>query len=84
MAIGLLIALLVVGSSVWVSHDAAKYDWDGWAHPRHPEWHSGGESPATWFFVCVTLWPFLFPGYFWDRKYARRRQSTEVVTMWRP
>ena len=73
MGIGAIIALVIVGTSIWAAEDSTKYDWSSWAHPTHPEWHSAGESPGTWLLVCIVMWPAFFPGYFWDRKYAPRR-----------
>ena len=63
---------LIVLSAAWVAYDSTKYDWDGWAHPTRPDWTSAATSPATWFTVTLLLWPIFFPGYFWDRHYAKR------------
>jgi hypothetical protein len=64
---------IVLATSLWIAYDSEKYDWGPWKHPRRPEWHCAAESPATWFLMCATLWPAFFPGYFWDRRFARRK-----------
>jgi hypothetical protein len=74
--IGVTYTVVVVATSIWVSLDSEKYDWREWNHPRHADWHSAAESPATWLVACLLLWPVFFPGYFWDRKFARLKPDT--------
>ena len=73
MVVGPLIGFVVLASSCWVAFDALNYDWSLWVHPDHLEWDRTAGSPAAWFVGCVLIWPVLFPGYLWDRKYAFRR-----------
>jgi hypothetical protein len=75
-AIVAVIVVIVLASSIWVSHDSDHYDWDSWTHPTHPEWNCAAESPATWLVACLFLWPVFFPGYFWDRRYAPKKART--------
>jgi hypothetical protein len=52
VSLGLLILLVVVGTTVWVGVDASKRDWSG----------SGGGA-ATWVVGCILLWIVVFPIY---------------------
>lgn len=70
--IGSICALVVLGSSAWASADSARYDWSQVEASGTPEWNSAADSPFSWFLACLLVWPFFFPGYFWDRKYAPR------------
>lgn len=51
MSFGLLVLLVVVGTTIWVGVDASKRDW------------SGGSGTATWVIGCVLLWIVVFPIY---------------------
>lgn len=62
--IGLIVAVVIFASSLWVANDSEKYDWSLWSDPKHPEWNSAAESFGTWVFACLLLWPVFFPGTF--------------------
>jgi hypothetical protein len=51
VSFGLLILLVVVGTTIWVGVDASKRDW------------RGGSGTATWVIGCILLWIVVFPMY---------------------
>lgn len=55
MSFGLLVLLVVVGTTIWVGVDASKRDW------------SGGSGTGTWVVGCILLWAIVFPVYLFKR-----------------
>jgi hypothetical protein len=51
VSLGLLVVLVVAGTTIWVGVDASKRDW------------SGGSGTATWVVGCILLWIVVFPVY---------------------
>jgi hypothetical protein len=68
MSFGLLILLVVVGTTIWVGVDASKRDWRGASG-------SGGSSTATWVLGCILLWIVVFPMYLVKRGRAPIRNA---------
>jgi hypothetical protein len=56
MSFGLLVLLIVVGTTIWVGVDASKRDWSAGGG-------SGANSTAGWVIACLLLWILFFPMY---------------------
>jgi hypothetical protein len=66
---GLLIALAIVGSVIWVGFDASKRDWSDVRG-------SGGTGTGTWVVGCILLWIIVFPMYLVKRGNAPFKTQT--------
>jgi hypothetical protein len=71
--LGLLFALVVVGSIIWVGVDSSKRDWSDVKG-------SGGTSTTTWVVGCALLWIVIFPMYLFKRGNAPFKTETAAST----
>lgn len=67
MSLGLFVALVVVGTTIWVGIDASKRDWQG------------KSGTATWVAGCILLWIVVFPIYLAKRNKAPLKAEPVVV-----
>lgn len=56
MSFGIIVLLVVAGTTIWVGVDAPKRDWK-----------PGSTGTATWVVGCLLLWIIIFPAYLIQR-----------------
>jgi hypothetical protein len=72
VSIGVLILLVVVGTTIWVGIDASRRDW------------SGGSGTATWVLGCILLWIVVFPLYLAKRGKAPLKDAPTAPAVLSP
>lgn len=70
MSFGLLVLLVVVGTTIWVGVDASRRDW------------SGRTGTAGWVIGCILLWIVFFPYYLVVRGKVPLKEAGAAAPNW--